>query len=197
MFLLSSNTTAGMPRAFLDRRSPKSCNPATNKHHSGGGGCAEPQTRAPWHLCLLRGRAVPPVVYKKAETSLDSAIWCCRARGKEPQLLLLPCTSTSQLLSSPVSSSLVRCPVETPASRFAFEEALPYFILALQRARAPFVMPWEGEGRVQAARLVLLAEPWQPQLQQLCIRKRRNLAPVWAHTRVTTLHLALLTASYA
>lgn len=50
---------------------------------------------------------------------------------------------------------------------------------------------------MQAARLVLLAKPWQPQLQQRRIRKRWNLAPVWANACIITLHLALLTAGYA
>lgn len=130
--------------------------------------------------CTKRQKAAWTQPSGAAEQEERSHSFCC-------------CPAPAPASSSPPLSP----PVETPASRFAFEEALPYSSPALQRAQAPFVMPWEGEGRVQAAGLVLLAEPWQTQLRQPCIRKRRNLAPVWAHTRITTLHLALLTASYA
>lgn len=71
--------------------------------------CAEPcnsLTLAHRPPSLLRGQAVPAVIYQNTASRMGPAIWRCRAREKEQHL---PWTNTSQLLSAPISSSLPVC----------------------------------------------------------------------------------------
>lgn len=68
--------------------------------------CAEPRnplTLALLPPSLLRGQAVPAVIYQNTASRMGPAIWRCKAREKEQQP---PWTNISQLPSAPVSSSL-------------------------------------------------------------------------------------------